>query len=380
MKVFISSLISGMEAERAAVRGAIELLRHAPIVAEDFGARATTAQVACLTGVRQSDLVVLVLGTRYGAKQSSGLSATHEEYREAQGRKPILAFVEAGTPDPEQAAFIQEAGAWQSGVFWATFSSPAELRDLVTRALHDYTLTHASAPLDPSALAHRAQELLTHNVRARSSGLALHLAVAAGPEAAILRPAEIESADLRDAIEQRALFGNPALFDRRVGTQSTVRSGSLETFQERSHGERAEVRLWSTGDVRVILPAQEEGHSMGFSVAIEETVASRLSAAISYAAWLLAQVDRTERISHVALAAALVGEGSMGWRTLSEHAVSPNSGSFGAFGSERQREEPVMLSPPYRARTALAMDANRLVEDLVVLLRRRWKDPSEYSR
>lgn len=39
MDVFISSLISGMEEDRAAVRRATERLGHRAMMAEDFGAR-----------------------------------------------------------------------------------------------------------------------------------------------------------------------------------------------------------------------------------------------------------------------------------------------------------------------------------------------------
>src|SRR3546814_13900991 len=76
---------------------------------------------------------------------------------------------------------------------------------------------------------------------------------------------------------------------------------------------------------------------MGLPVVVEEVVASRLAAAVGYAAWLLNHIDPTERITHVALAAALIGEGAMGWRTRSEHAASPTSGSFDAFGREREQ-------------------------------------------
>lgn len=376
MKVFISSLISGMEQERAAAKRAIEALRHEAVMAEDFGARASSPQVACLTGLRQADLVVLILGARYGAKQGSGLSATHEEYREARGNKPVLTFVQEGEAEVDQAAFIDEAGSWESGLFRASFSTPDELRDLVTRALHDYAVAHASAPLDPSALAGRARELLPDSGRDRSTGIALHVAIAVGPETTILRPAELEAPSIAEAMEQRALFGNAALFDRRVGTESRLQSGSLAIFQERSYNARSEIRLWGTGDLRLLLPIREEERGgMGLPVVIEETVASRLAGAIGYAAWLLGHVDPTERLTHVALAVALVGEGALGWRTRSEHAASPSSGSFDAFGREHEREEPVMLSPPHRVSAALSMDANRIVEDLVVLLRRRWKEP-----
>ncbi|MBW4025193.1 MAG: DUF4062 domain-containing protein [Proteobacteria bacterium] len=65
MKIFVSSLITGMEAERAAVVGAVRALGHDAVTAETFGARAESPQVACLAGVRGSDCVVLVLGDRY---------------------------------------------------------------------------------------------------------------------------------------------------------------------------------------------------------------------------------------------------------------------------------------------------------------------------
>lgn len=375
MKVFISSLISGMETERAAAKRAIETLRHEAVMAEDFGARSSSPEVACLAGLRQSDLVVLILGTRYGAKQASGLSATHEEYREARGRKPILTFVQEGEPDADQVDLIDEAGSWESGLFRASFSTADELRDLVTRALHDYAIAHANTPLDTDAMVRRAQELMPDRDHRRSSSATLHFTIAVGPENTILRPAELESHELAEAMEQRALFGNFALFDRRLGTESHLQAGTVTILQERAYNLRSEIRLWGTGDIRLLLPLRDEERNLtGLSVVIEETVASRLSDAVGYAAWLLGHIDPTERVTHVVLAAALVGEGTLGWRTRREHNASPDSGSFSVFGREHEREEPVMLSPPQRVRAALSMDANRIIEDFVVLLRRRWKE------
>ena len=139
MKVFISSVISGMEPFRHAARDAVTTLRHQPVMAEDFGAQPSSPQVACLTGVRQSDLVVLILGENYGAAQPSGLSATHEEYREAQGRKPVIAFVQEGIRRTgAAAAFAAEVEGWQEGVFRGSFSAPEDLKISITRALHDY--------------------------------------------------------------------------------------------------------------------------------------------------------------------------------------------------------------------------------------------------
>jgi hypothetical protein len=94
MRVFISSVISGYAALRDAAAAAIESLGYEVIRAEDFGASPDTPQQACLGGVRDADLVVLLIGARYGAVQASGRSATEEEYREAGESKPVLAFVE----------------------------------------------------------------------------------------------------------------------------------------------------------------------------------------------------------------------------------------------------------------------------------------------
>lgn len=90
MKIFLSSLISGMEPIRAVARQVVTTLRHDPVMAEDFGARPMSPQIACLSGVRESDLVILILGEHYGAVQPSGISATHEEYREAKVPSPSL--------------------------------------------------------------------------------------------------------------------------------------------------------------------------------------------------------------------------------------------------------------------------------------------------
>lgn len=373
MKVFISSLISGMEAERAAARRVIEALRHEVLVAEDFGARPSSPQVACLGAVRASDLVVLILGARYGAVQPSGISATHEEYREAQERKPVIALVQRGDREPAQTAFVDEAGTWEQGHFRAEFSDTEELRDALTRALHDYALAHASAPLDAERLGARAVEMLGRGREREASNIALHLAVSAGPLATQLRPSEIESAGLSEALQQLALFGPTAIFERARGTQSQVHGDAISISQEHSHGDRAEARLWGTGDVRLILPLGRESRSMSFPVVIEEDVERAIQVGLAYAAEVLRHIDRTERVSHVGISAALVGRGAMGWRTEAEQRANPSSGTFDGFGMEDRREQPVQMSPAVRTRAALAMDSMNISEDLMVLLRQRWK-------
>jgi len=371
MKVFISSLISGMEAERAIVKHSIEMLGHQAVMAEDFGARASSPQVACLSGLRESDLVVLLLGPRYGAKQTSGLSATHEEFKEAQNRKPILTFVEDRDAEADQAALIQEASGWEQGLYRASFATPQELGDKVARALHNHELANAAAPLNPEGLRTRALELLP-NMRRDASTATFQLAVAAGPSQPVLRPAEMEAQPLTDALEQRALFGPPPLFNRTLGTSRRFDNGALVIEQEGRYGEGARIALWPTGDILVQLPIDRASRGMGFPTIIQEDIAALLAGSLSFVAWLLSHIDSTERLTHVALATRVIGGSMYGWRTEREHAASPNSGSIMMFGQEAERDAAVMLSPDYMVRQALTMNAARIVEDLIVLLRRKW--------
>lgn len=202
MKIFISSLIAGFGPERQAVKLGVTTLRHEPVMAEDFGALPTSPQIACLQGLRQSDMVILVLGGSYGAVQpGSGLSATHEEYREARQTKPVLAFVQQGvTPDPQQTAFIAEVQGWEGGLFRGGFNDPADLQSGVIRALHDNAVATVLGAVDPDELTRRAAALIPSENRSTVSTTSLDLAVAAGPTQRILRPVEIEAPALADSI------------------------------------------------------------------------------------------------------------------------------------------------------------------------------------
>jgi hypothetical protein len=72
VKVFISSFIGGYEHYRAAASDAIETLGHSVVRAEHFPAATVTPQRACLSAIRDSDLVLLLIGSRYGAPRPRG--------------------------------------------------------------------------------------------------------------------------------------------------------------------------------------------------------------------------------------------------------------------------------------------------------------------
>jgi hypothetical protein len=111
VKAFISSVIRGLEKERDAAERASKALDHTILRSEDFGAVASSPQRACRGAVRESDVLLLILGAAYGTKDpKTGKSPTHEEFEEAQQTgRDVLAFVQEGVRrDPDQEAFVRE--------------------------------------------------------------------------------------------------------------------------------------------------------------------------------------------------------------------------------------------------------------------------------
>lgn len=371
MKIFISSLIGGFEEFRAAARSAIVALGHEPVVAEDFGAKTSSPQIACLQGLRSADLVVLILGERYGYVQgSSGVSPTHEEYLEARGKKPILTFVQSGVDrDEQQAKFVSVVSDWQTGHFRESFKTADELRNLATRAIHDFQLANAAGPLDAGAVSAAALELLPKARRnSQVSSPTLHVAIASGPIQRLLRPAELEAPSLADAIHQQALFAEPKLFSKSKGVESRMNGSVLVLEQERG----AQIQLGEDGSLLLSLPLDrrdaDRRSGFGFLAVIEEEVMRDLGAALAFGAWVLDKIDPTQRVTHVALAASIETSDHMGWRTQAEQDASPNSGTMRMNGAQQRP-----TSSTDRPRAALRFQAAELAEDLMVPLRRQMK-------
>ncbi len=371
MKVFISSLIAGFGPQRQAAKLGVTTLRHEAVMAEDFGALPTSPQVACLRGLRQSDMVVLILGDSYGAVQpGSGLSATHEEYREARQTKPVLAFVQQGVnTDPQQAAFIAEVQGWEGGLFRGGFDNSADLTAGVIRALHDNELTSVVGAVDPDELARRAATLIPPENRNMVTGAALNIALAMGPTQRILRPIEIEAPALTDAMLQMALFGENQILDRSLGNEVALVGGALTVAQERG----GSLRLDEQGSLLLRLPIDDNSRRRtamdmgGMMVLVEEVIQAKLSIAIGYTAAAIEHIDPTQRITDVAIAARISGAEYRAWRTQAQHAASPGSVSIGHNGN---REDGPVVTVQRRA--ALRLDRTRLIEDLLVPLRRQF--------
>ena len=364
MKAFVSSVISGFESYRDAATEAVRNLGYEVVRAEDLGAATTSPQQACLAGVREADVTILLLGARYGVKQPSGLSATHEEYREARGLRPVLAFVQDNVQrDVEQTGFIEEVREWETGNLTVSFSTEDGLRGAVTRELHRLVVS-AAQPFDEQellALAERRSDAPSASRYAPQ----LVLSLALGPRQEMVRPGDLEDESFARDIQREAIFGTNTLFAVEAGTQTVLRGDWLVLAQE-----SVSIEISSTGDIVVRQAAVTAGRdSLELAALIEEDVRESLGVALKFATTILDRIDSVHRLSHVAIIAALTGVSYQPWRTRAEHARSPNAGTLGWT----QDHTMVHLNPHVRTRAEISQRADELAHDLMVLLRRELK-------
>ncbi len=94
MRVFVSSVYHGLVGVRDRLIRLINVAGDKPVSMEGFGARPEQPLGVCLSELRSSDVVILIIGPQYGSvDQGSGLSFTHLEFREAMNHSiPVLAF------------------------------------------------------------------------------------------------------------------------------------------------------------------------------------------------------------------------------------------------------------------------------------------------
>lgn len=97
-RIFISSTIADLHYLRDGLRDAIEELSYQPVMS-DYGEvgylNPTTAAESCYVSVRQCQMVILIIGSRYGSTGEDGLSVTHKEFLAAkEDQIPIISFVE----------------------------------------------------------------------------------------------------------------------------------------------------------------------------------------------------------------------------------------------------------------------------------------------
>lgn len=182
VKVFISSVRRGLAAERDYLRDLLLAVGYEPLRFEDFTAQDRPSRAACLAGVQQADVYVLILGEVYGdAMVDSARSATEEEFTVAQkSGMPIVVFRKDGIdPEPAQVEFERRVGDYQSGRFWKSFTDEKSLGIEVVTALRTLAVPPAALTWQrmtgPSTVRWRAERPPLVDQRAYAPVLEVHV-------------------------------------------------------------------------------------------------------------------------------------------------------------------------------------------------------------
>jgi predicted ATPase len=135
LRVFVSSTLEELEAERRAARAAIEQLRMHPVVFES-GARPHPVRAVYRAFLDQSDVFVGIYWQSYGwVGPGSVISGLEDEFRLA-GRMPRLLYVKIPAPGIEAGlSRMLEKVRIEGGPTYTTFADAGELRELLANDL-----------------------------------------------------------------------------------------------------------------------------------------------------------------------------------------------------------------------------------------------------
>ena len=359
MKVFISSVIHGYEEYREAAAEGVEVLGYEVSRSEDFSARPDTPQQACLSEVRASDVVILLLGERYGTKQKSGLSATQEEYNEAKrSNKPVLVFIESNIKTEfDQAEFIKKVDSWTSGHLVKKFSDSEQLKIQITTSLHQLTLQQTKLILEDDAN-ERAKNLLSvYNINYQPR---LLFGLVVSPQKQIFRPSDLDGPSFRNKIHSCGENGDFPILNRE---QISVEYRNKALVIRQSFGL---LSINQQGDIYIAqdLSKNNLSHINGLPVIIEEQVKSRLYSCLQFCRCILQTVDAIRDLPRFVVAVCIKDNQFTPWRTLKKHRESPNRMYL---ADNYQEMMPEALGP--FAYYHLENGLNKICDDLVSIIK-----------
>jgi uncharacterized protein DUF4062 len=371
-RVFVSSVVDGFEAYRAAAAEGICAAGAEPIlVNEDFPSVPDSSRNACLDAVGSSDAFVLVIGERGGWKAPSGRFVTEEEYDEAVRRGiPLYVFLQDVARDPETERFEKRVSDYVLGRFRTSFRTPEELREAAKTALS--TLPPARTRMVGSAI--------TDALKGRSEQSqypTLRLAIGSTRDGELVDPLSLFREEFQDEIIKIGTAKPHPIFGLRKEKTAEVQNGSLVITQrdERgSHASRWESRfvIGSSGVIiaETSIGERTESSSYGLSTAMTvqaKDLAMAAQTLFQFANGLLGFVDQFLRHRQLEYNAAV---NNLGYRYIVDAAPKTGGGVPMRMGGD----EPVTAFDTPRAITRETLSRpDAEIERVVEMLKHRAK-------
>jgi predicted ATPase len=164
LRVFVSSTLQEVVAERAAAREAITHLRLAPVMFE-LGARPHPPKDLYRAYLDQSDIFIGIYWQTYGrVAPDMDISGLEDEWH-LSGDRPKLVYIKTPAPDREpRLTELLEQIRGDDRVSYKRFSTPDELRDLIENDLALLLTERFEASRAVPAAAPTPEPIVTHNL------------------------------------------------------------------------------------------------------------------------------------------------------------------------------------------------------------------------
>ena len=365
--VFISSIQGGFEDVRSAACAGVESVGLRPVMAETVGAAAASPQRALRDRVAESDVLVLLVGPRYGARQASGLSATEEEFDEARRRgKQILVLRQEGELEPEEQQFLDRAtGGWEAGALYGTFRDASDIGLAVVRGLTNLRERGARATLEPAAQA-RAGELAAaaQGQGYSRSGSIVRVVLVPLLGHQLLDAAALEDRELPDTL---AAFARAArLVPQGEGITTQVSAAGVQLRAGEQHGGRA-LSVGANGEVVAEASVAGDDQNFGSMRVLPERLEQAIRGTVAFAEEVWQRVDPRGEVQEVAVVLAIPEAQHKSWGR-------GRGGNSLAMGGMLRMPAVAIIPEPARVvrRADLARDES--VRELVAEMRRLFVD------
>jgi predicted ATPase len=161
IRVFVSSTLRELAAERSAVRAAIERLRLAPVMFE-LGARPHPPRDLYRAYLEQSDVFVGIYGASYGwVAPDEAVSGLEDEYNLAPASMPKLIYIKASDQRDDRLRALIERIRSDDSAAYLSFDTAVDLgervaADLATLLAERFDQSRAQSPGPASADSHES--------------------------------------------------------------------------------------------------------------------------------------------------------------------------------------------------------------------------------
>ena len=376
-RVFVSSVMDGFEAYRAAARVGIEAAGGMPMLIEDQPSLNASSRNACLDLVQSADVYLVIVGERGGWTADSSKLVVEEEYEEARRQgMPVLFFLKDGPHDEDAQRLARRLSDYVSGRFRVQFQTSADLEHEVERAL-----TPLVNDTDPQTMESPAVESLIADAQPLGQGPSLHLALAPTRREEVIDPVKLESEDFRFDVYRLAHQRSVQLLSyERPKTSDTVRNALVITEtagagRPQNAQKTTRLTIKESGDVlaaiSLVRPVARNDPFGGGGLALSPgDIKAALHQAFVFCRTLYEEIDPHRRHEQFAYNAALA---NLGMRQIGEPST------FGAQTipwQAQQRQGPIVAFDPARpiARPMLSTPDDE-IERTLVLLKRTSREP-----